>query len=110
MLCAGGGNNEKRPKISAFKDILQNKRYALFFPGFPVRGFWSLTYAQGFVSNNQGFVFTPDLTVEKPAGTVRIVTLGGSAMSGLIGVAEGSPATHLRTCIRGPGSKRTEIG
>ena len=39
-------------------------------------------YADGKTVNRHGFISTPDLTVEKPAGTLRVAFLGGSSTAG----------------------------
>ena len=39
-------------------------------------------YAEGKTVNSHGFLSTPEITTDKPAGTVRIVFLGGSSTAG----------------------------
>lgn len=39
-------------------------------------------YSKGKTVNSQGFISTPELTIEKPDGTFRIVFLGGSSTAG----------------------------
>ena len=40
------------------------------------------TYAKNKSVNRHGFISTPDIKVEKPAGAIRIVFLGGSSTAG----------------------------